>query len=116
VLAYHRALAARGCYVEYDTCGTEIYAPGGGGVPPFWTALDLTRARAIARLFEEGFGDRILISQDVFTKIQLIRYGGFGYGHILRDFQHRLREVGLDDRAVRQLLEENPRRVLTPSS
>jgi phosphotriesterase-related protein len=116
VLAYHRSLAARGCYVEYDSCGTEVYAPGGGDVPPFWTALDLTRARAIARLFEEGFGDRILISHDVFTKTQLIRYGGFGYGHILRDFQHRLREVGLDDQGVRQLLEENPRRLLTPSS
>ena len=116
VLDYHRSLAARGCYAEYDTCGAEVYAPGGGDVPPFWTALDLTRARAIVRLFEEGFGDRILISHDVFTKVQLLRYGGFGYGHILRDFQYRLREVGLGDAEVRQLLEDNPQRMLTPSS
>ena len=116
VLDYHRSLAARGCYIEYDTCGAEVYAPGGGDVPPFWTALDLTRARAIARLFEQGFGERILISHDVFTKTQLLRFGGFGYGHILRDFQHRLREVGLGDAEVRRLLEENPQRMLTPSS
>jgi phosphotriesterase-related protein len=116
VLDYHRSLAARGVYIEYDTCGAEFYAPGGGGVPPFWTALDLTRARAIVRLFEDGFGDRILISHDVFTKAQLLRYGGFGYGHILRDFQFRLGEVGLGEAEVKQLLEENPRRMLTPSS
>lgn len=115
VLDYHRALAARGCYIEYDTCGAEVFAPGSPETPPFWTALDLTRARAIARLFEEGFGDRILVSHDVFTKAQLLRYGGFGYGHILRDFQYRLREVGLGDAEARQLLEDNPQRMLTPT-
>jgi phosphotriesterase-related protein len=112
VLDYHRSLAARGCFIEYDTCGAEVFAPGSPVTPPFWTALDLTRARAIVRLFEGGFGDRVLISHDVFTKSQLVRYGGFGYGHILRDFQHRLREVGLGDAEVRQLLVENPRRWL----
>jgi phosphotriesterase-related protein len=115
VLDYHRSLAARGAFIEYDTCGAEVYAPGGGDVPPFWTALDLTRARAIVRLFDEGLGDRLLISHDVFTKSQLLRYGGFGYAHILRDFQHRLREVGLGDAEVEQLLRDNPRRMLTPA-
>lgn len=116
VLDYHRSLAVRGVYIEYDTCGAEVYAPGGGDVPPFWTALDLTRARAIARLFEEGLGDRILISHDVFTKSQLLRYGGFGYAHILRDFQHRLREVGLTQPDLELLLSHNPQRMLTPTA
>jgi phosphotriesterase-related protein len=114
VLSYHRTLAARGAFIEYDTCGAEVYAPGGGDVPPFWTALDLTRARAIAQLFEEGLGDRLLISHDVFTKSQLLRYGGFGYAHILRNFQHNLREVGLSDHELDQLLRDNPQRMLTP--
>jgi phosphotriesterase-related protein len=112
VLDYHRSLATRGCFIEYDTCGAEVFAPASPVTPPFWTALDLTRARAIARLFEEGYGDRLLVSHDVFTKSQLLRYGGFGYGHILRDFQHRLREVGLGDAEVRQLIVDNPRRWL----
>jgi phosphotriesterase-related protein len=115
VLGYHRSLAARGCWVEYDTVGAEVFAPGGGDVPPFWTALDLTRARAVAEMVEAGFGDRLLLSHDVFTKSQLLRYGGFGYGHVLRDFRHRLREVGLGDADVRRLLEDNPQRMLTPS-
>jgi phosphotriesterase-related protein len=112
VLDYHRSLAARGCFIEYDTFGAEVFAPGSPVTPPFWTTLDLTRARAVARLVEDGYGDRILLSHDVFTKSQLLRYGGFGYGHILRDTQHRMREVGLGDEDIRRLLVDNPRRWL----
>ncbi len=114
VLDYHRSLADRGCYIEYDTCGAEVFAPGSPQTPPFWTALDLTRARAIAQLVEDGYGDRLLVSHDVFTKTQLMRYGGFGYAHILRDFQHRLGEVGVSEEAITQLLVDNPQRMLTP--
>jgi phosphotriesterase-related protein len=113
VLDYHRSLAARGCYIEYDTIGAEVFAPASPVTPPFWTAHDLTRARAIAQLIADGYGDKILISHDVFTKSQLLRYGGFGYGHILRDFQHRLREVGVTDRDVHRLLVDNPKRMLS---
>jgi phosphotriesterase-related protein len=112
VLRYHRSIAARGAYVEYDTWGCEFFAPGSPLTPPFWTPIDLTRARAVARLIEDGHRDRLLLSHDVFTKSQLLRYGGFGYGHILRDSQHRLREVGVSDDDVRRMLVDNPRRAL----
>ncbi len=112
---YHRSLAERGCFIEYDTVGEEVFAPGSDQTPPFWTPLDLTRARAVAWLLEHGFGDRLLLSHDVFTKSQLIRYGGFGYGHILRDFEHRLREVGVGDADLTRLLSDNPQRMLKPS-
>lgn len=112
VLDYHRSLADRGCFIEYDTVGAEVFAPASPVTPPFWTPSDLTRARAIAQLIADGYGDRILISHDVFTKCQLRRYGGFGYAHILCDFQHRLREVGVTDEDVRRLILDNPRRML----
>ncbi len=112
VLRYHRTIAARGAYVEYDTWGTEVFAPRSPVTPPFWTPSDLTRARAVAQLVADGHGDRLLLSHDVFTKSQLLRYGGFGYGHILRDSQHRLREVGLGETDIERILVENPRRVL----
>jgi phosphotriesterase-related protein len=115
VLEYHRTLADRGCCIEYDTVGTEGFAPGSPVTPPFWTVSDLTRARAVAQLVAEGYGDRILLSHDVFTRSQLVRYGGFGYGHILRDFQHRLGEVGVGPDALREMLVDNPRRMLTPT-
>lgn len=112
VLAQHREIAARGAYVEYDTFGAEVFAPRSPVTPPFWTPSDLVRARAVAQLVADGFGDRLLLSHDVFTKSQLLAYGGFGYGHILRDTQHRLGEVGLAAEDVRRILVENPRRVL----
>jgi phosphotriesterase-related protein len=112
VLDYHRSLADRGCVIEFDTVGTENYEPASPVTPAFWTALDLTRARAVRTLVDEGYGDRLLLSHDVFTKFQLVAFGGMGYGHILRDFQHRLREVGVAAADIERILVHNPRRAL----
>jgi phosphotriesterase-related protein len=116
VIEYQCSLIDRGCFIEYDTCGAEIYCPAMPGLmPSFWLPSDLVRARGIVTLFARGYGNEVLISHDVWTKINLTRYGGFGYGHILRTFVHQLCEVGLDEQGVQQLLVENPRRVLTPA-
>lgn len=113
VIEYHKSLASRGCYLEYDSCGTEVYSPENPYVPAFWTPSDLTRARAIVELADSGCSQQLLISHDVFTKVQLSRFGGMGYGYIAREFQHHLREVGLKDDHLNQLLVDNPRRILT---
>ena len=72
---------------------------------------DEENARAIAALVERGFADRILLSQDVFLKMMLTRYGGFGYGHVLRNFVPRLRRLGMEDAAIDRMLVGNPRAV-----
>ena len=113
IVGYHSSLAERGCYIQYDTCGLELYVPSGGFGQPFWLPSDLTRLRAIARLLEAGHGDRLLLSQDVCTKKDLVRYGGFGYGHILRDFVHNLEEVGVTRAEIDRMLIDNPKRMLT---
>lgn len=116
VLDYHLSLARRGPFLEYDTLGTEaVYNPGGGDVPPFWTPWDRTRAEGVAHLFAHGFGGQVVLSHDVFTKAQLVAYGGSGYGHLLRDFTTHLRTAGLGDAEIRQVLVENPRRLLVPA-
>jgi len=74
---------------------------------------DEENARNIARLFENGYGDRVLVSHDVFLKMMLTRYGGFGYGYILRHFAPRLRRHGLQDDQIDRLLVANPRAVFT---
>src|SRR5262249_25655533 len=89
---YYRSLLERGCFVEFDTCGNDAYFATSGYGSAFWCPSDRERAEAIARLFDLGFGDRILISQDVCHKYHLIRYGGWGYGHILRHFVQNLRD------------------------
>ncbi len=110
--AYHRAILERGVYVEYDTFGSESYFDGDGSAEP----SDRERVDCLVELLDAGFGDRLLISQDVCTKVQLLKYGGSGYGHILRSILPRLRRRGVDDATVRKLLVENPARVLATAS
>lgn len=110
--AYHRAVLRRGAYVEYDTFGSESYFDGDGSAEP----SDRERVDCLIELLDAGFGDRLLISQDVCTKVQLLKYGGSGYGHILRSIVPRLRRRGVDDATVRMLLVENPARVLAIAS
>ncbi|TMF01665.1 MAG: phosphotriesterase-related protein [Chloroflexi bacterium] len=110
--AYHRAILGRGVYVEYDTFGSESYFDGDGSAEP----SDRERVDCLIELLDAGFGDRLLISQDVCTKVQLLKFGGSGYGHILRSIVPRLRRRGVDDATVLKLLVENPARVLATAS
>lgn len=112
-LDYQRSIAERGCFLEYDTCGNQSYSPSAIGDPPFWFASDQERAVAIAQLVADGYADRILLSQDVCHKTDLRRYGGTGYGHVLRTFRTHLAEAGIDERTVTRFLVDNPRRLLT---
>jgi hypothetical protein len=45
---------------------------------------DEENARAIRELIDDGYLQQILLSQDVFLKTMLTRYGGHGYGYILQ--------------------------------
>jgi len=111
-VAYHLALAKHGCFVEYDTVGADTYFRSVAGAPAFWCASDKERAAGVARLFEAGYGEQVLLSHDVCLKHHLRRYGGFGYGHILREFQTNLRDAGLGQADIEQILIANPRRML----
>lgn len=112
-LDYHRALAEQGCYVQYDAVGSESYWPGLAGGSSFWLPADSARARAVATAFERGYGDRIVLGHDVCKKMDLVRYGGFGYAHIVRHFVPNLRETGLGQEEIDQVLVTNPTRLLT---
>ena len=74
-VAYQTSLAERGAFIEYDMIGMDYwYADQAVQCPS-----DEENARAIRRLVDLGHGDRVLLSQDVFLKMMLTRYGGFGY-------------------------------------
>ena len=55
--------------------------------------------------------DRLLLSQDVFLKMMLSHYGGFGYAYVLRHFLPRLKRHGVSDAAISVMLIDNPREV-----
>jgi phosphotriesterase-related protein len=106
---YQTSLARRGAFIEYDMIGMDyFYADQGVQCPADWET-----AAAIARLIDWGYGDRLLLSQDVFLKMMLTRHGGFGYAYLLRHYLPRLRRLGVAGAALEALLATNPRRVFS---
>jgi phosphotriesterase-related protein len=107
--AYQTSLADRGAFLEYDMIGMDYYYADQSAQSP----SDEENARAIRGLVDAGYADRVLLSQDVFLKMMLTRYGGFGYGYILKHFLPRLMRHGLDQPVLDHLMIANPRRVFS---
>ncbi|WP_156290961.1 phosphotriesterase family protein [Oceanobacillus salinisoli] len=103
-MEYQLALAKRGCYLEYDMIGIEVMFPEGQ------SPSDEDNANAIVHLLEKGIGNQLLLSQDIFLKMFLKKYGGYGYSHILENFVPRLKSKGVSDSEINQILVENPKR------
>lgn len=106
-LDYQAAIADRGAWLGYDMIGMDFYYADQEAQSP----SDEENARAIKRLRDAELLGSVLLSQDVFVKIQLVRYGGTGYAHIVEYFVPRLKRHGFSDREIRQLLVENPKKV-----
>jgi phosphotriesterase-related protein len=106
---YQSTLAERGAWLEYDMVGMDFYYADQEAQSP----SDEENARAILRLKEAGLLDHIVLSQDVFVKIQLVRYGGTGYAHILEHFVPRLVRHGFISEEIQRLLVENPKNVFS---
>jgi phosphotriesterase-related protein len=104
---YQTSLASRGAFIEYDMLGMDYwYADQQVQCPS-----EEENARAIAGLVRAGFGGRLLLSQDVFLKMMLTHYGGFGYAYVLRHFVPRLRRHGVGEDSIRAMLVDNPRSI-----
>jgi phosphotriesterase-related protein len=108
---YHKTLAARGVYVEYDRCGIERY--GGDferGLKVF--PRDTERAAGIVELIASGYLSQIVLSQDICMKIEQKRYAGPGYSHILRYLVPMMRYAGVSEDDIDTILVSNPARLL----
>ncbi len=96
-LECHGELARRGAWLEYDSIGAR----------PLQQHVDLVNS-----MLDQGFGDKILISQDA----GWYRVGEPGGGEIrpytalLDEFLPALKRVGISERTIHNLLVENPRR------
>jgi phosphotriesterase-related protein len=104
---YQTSLAERGAFLEYDMIGMDYwYADQQVQCPS-----DEDNARAIKRLIDAGFLENLLLSQDVFLKMMLTRYGGFGYSYVQRHFVPRLKRHGATEDQITTMMVANPRRV-----
>jgi phosphotriesterase-related protein len=110
-----RRLIQAGCYLEFDGFGFP------GTAQEFKDRYlelpsDIQRINEIIQLVDEGYLNQILISQDHCFKHLLVKYGGYGYAHILRDLVPVMRSKGMSQEQVDAIMVENPKRVLTLAS
>lgn len=102
---YQRRLAARGVRLGYDHFGIDWWFPEAGYQMP----SDAEQVSAVMRLLEAGFADQLLLSGDVFLKMQLVEYGGNGYAHVIEHIVPRLLRRGVSEDLVQRLLVGNVR-------
>src|SRR5207237_5358394 len=101
-------LAQTGICLEYDLFGLEnSFYPYN---PRFDMPNDGGRMAHVLALIAAGHRDQILLSHDIAYKTSLVKYGGYGYHHLLVNVVPRLRAKGGDDTGLRRLPRENPTR------
>lgn len=108
-VTYHTTIARRGAYVEYDFFGMEFYVDSVGQ----HLGSDTLSVAAVKRLINEGCLERLLLSHDISMKVQLTRYGGWGYAHLVKHVVPMLRRSNLSEEQITTLMVDNPRRALT---
>ena len=99
--AYHVDVASTGCHLGYDQISKVKYYP------------DVRRAETIAWLVGEGFGHQILLGGDLARRSYWPSYGfpdAPGFEYILKHFVRLLREVGLVEDDIEDLMVKNPAR------
>jgi phosphotriesterase-related protein len=103
-------LARRGAYVSFDLFGSEssFYPYSDFAMPN-----DAGRLRLIRSVADLGQIAQVLVSHDIYAKTHLMRYGGEGYAHILRDVVPVMDRFGIDAAMRRQLLVDNPAAALS---
>ena len=105
---YVASVADRGAFVEFDTFGMEQYSDGGFSQMP----RDLERIQLVIDTIDRGYVDHILVSQDICWKMLLVEYGGWGFAHISKHIEPRLRHLGVMDEQIHKIRVANPARWL----
>ena len=97
---YHRSLAERGAFVQFDTIQGES---------DYDTQLRIGFVRS---LVDAGLGDRVLLSGRV-PADEFRAMGGPGYAYLPETFAGLLVAAGVSPVQVMSLMVDNPRRALT---
>jgi phosphotriesterase-related protein len=98
---YLASLLARGVYVVFDNCGQGLYKATG--------LFEDHICKLIVRLIDAGHDGRILLSQDTCKFGQFRAHGGPGFTYLAESFLPKLRDLGVPDRVITRLTNDNPR-------
>lgn len=98
-------IAATGVWLSIDNLGFIAgYAP-----------LEV-RAENVARLWDLGFGERVVLASDICNLSQLHAYGGPGYANVIENFVDLLQQRGVGQAEVHQMLIANPAKAFSYAS
>ncbi|MBQ0035405.1 MAG: phosphotriesterase-related protein [Firmicutes bacterium] len=96
---YHLNILKYGVNIGFDTCGKVSYQ------------LDETRAKNIIKIIEAGYGDHVMLSNDISRRTYFTTYGKFGYTAVLGRVVPMLKEYGCSQENIKKLLVDNPARI-----
>jgi predicted metal-dependent phosphotriesterase family hydrolase len=105
-LRYSVDLLRRGVFIEYD-CMMAVKI--GGEIRRHELGR---RIEYLRELVEMGYGDRILLSQDVSQRSHQAALGGPGLTFIFEEFADAAVEAGIEREALQRMWTDNPRRAL----
>ncbi len=109
-MAYLLGLLKKGVWL-----GLDRFPGGRRPGTPYWEE----RTQLAKQLIDAGYTDRIMLSHDhsvpkarygVAVQEERIKYNPDGYNFITRNVLPRLRELGVSDETINQIMVENPRR------
>ena len=99
-IEYHLSLLKTGVNIGFDTCGKVAYQ------------ADETRAKNIVTLIEKGYGEHIVLSNDVSRRTYFTSYGKDGYTAVTSKIVPFLKEYGIKQEDLNKLLKTNVARIL----
>ena len=88
-----------GVYIEFDTIGKTKYIS------------DEKRVDFIKTCCGRGYSRQLLLSMDIKRRSELKANGGIGYAYLLDSFLPMLREAGITDEAIADMLIDNPNKI-----
>lgn len=97
---YIQQMLDQGVNVAFDTIGKLEYMP------------DHWRVDTLYSLINKGYVGQIVLSLDITRKSHLKKHGGLGYAYLIEKFLPMLREKGVSEEAINQMLITNPKRIL----
>lgn len=99
-LEYALKLIDTGAYVGFDTVGKVNYMP------------EEKRLEMLKGICSRGLSSRVILSMDITRRSHLKRRGGLGYGYLLDKFIPYIRENGIEEKDIDNMLIINPSRIL----
>jgi phosphotriesterase-related protein len=111
---YIFTLLDKGIYIEFDNFGKEMATdfwdvkPGSGRFVTDWE-----RVRLLKQIIDKGYGSQILFSCDVCLKTLLHAYGGWGYDHVITHILPMLKETGVTQHQIDDIMIYNPAKWLS---